>query len=878
LGISYKNVGFFRYTFAIKKTRLSSSIIFLLKFQKISLLLLKNMIYPDNFEQKTGFDRIRQLVADRCLSQPGREKVEAMAFSADHATVVNQLTLVREFTQVLAKADNFPVDGFCDLRESLRKIRIEGAFLLEKELFDLGRSLEAVNAVVCFFKNQKSDDDRPEILYPHLHALAADVATFPHIVRQIGAILDRFGRIRDNASPALAEIRRQIAQTVSGISKTLNTILRSAQTEGLVEKDVAPSMRDGRLVIPIPPAFKRKIRGIVHDESSTGKTVFIEPQEVVEANNRVRELENEEKREIVRILTEITDLIRPELSEIVNSNEFLSEIDFIRAKALFATDIDAIMPDVTDSRMLDWRRAIHPLLLLAHRKAGKTVVPLNIELSGDAAQSGNAEENHSATESGCILLVSGPNAGGKSVLLKTVGLLQYMLQSGLLIPVGERSRAGIFSKIFIDIGDEQSIENDLSTYSSHLNNMKFMLRHADNDTLILIDEFGGGTEPRIGGAIAEALLDRFVRRGCFGVITTHYHNLKTYAEDHAGVVNGAMLYDRNGMRPLFQLAVGKPGSSFAVEIARNIGLPEDLIADASEKAGQDYINLDRYLQDIVRDKRYWEQKRQDIRRQEKQLEELKNRYRNDIENIKAEKKAFIDKARTDAANLLDAANAEIEKTIREIKEAQAEKEKTKEIRQGFQNFKQEIVNPDKNTNPNRVSNPVRVEKVATPKNKSKKSKTLAIGSSVRLKGQQTVGTIIDCKDDFYIVAFGAIKTNVKSAQIEPVKSQENAKTRKGLTAKTGIGVADIMEKRKLQFKPEIDIRGMRGDEALQAVIYYIDDAIQCAAGRIRILHGTGTGALRQIVRDYLRTVDGVSHFGDEHVQFGGAGITVVDLE
>jgi len=828
----------------------------------------------DNFEQKIGFDRIRNIVAERCLSAPARELIENMSFTTDFEIMKNRLCLVDEFTKILRLNDDFPTDGYCDNRDALRKIRIEGAYLTERELFDLSRSLAAIDAVVSYIKSKnRPDENNATLPYPCLQALAADVATFPHITKQIGLILDRFGQIRDNASPTLADIRRKITSTVNSISRILNTILRKAQSEGLVEKDSAPAMRDGRLVIPVPPAYKRRLQGIVHDESATGKTVFIEPQEVVEANNRVRELENDEKHEIIKILTEISDKIRPELSEIDNSNIFLSEIDTIRAKALFAIDIDARLPELSKNQIIDWQRAIHPLLLISHRKAGKTVSPLDIEL-------GNPDRKNSPR----IVLVSGPNAGGKSVLLKTVGLLQYMLQNGLLIPVGDHSTAGIFDKIFIDIGDEQSIENDLSTYSSHLTNMKFMLRNADNRTLILIDEFGGGTEPRIGGAIAEALLDRFVGKGCFGVITTHYHNLKTYAEDHPGIVNGAMLYDRNGMRPLFQLSIGKPGSSFAIEIARNIGLPEDLIAEASDKAGHDYINLDKYLQDIVRDKRYWEQKRQDIRHQEKQLEEAKLRYETETEKLKSERRATLASAKQEAENMLKEANSLIEKTIRDIKEAQAEKEKTREIRKKIDDFKNTIsgvlhTKPVHQTDkPATKTKPASQTKTQIKLPAPQKSK-FNIGDQVKLKGQQTVGTIIDSKDDFFIVAFGAVKTNVKESQIESAKRADVRKDKLASPlVKPRNNIIDIMEQRKMKFKPEIDIRGLRADEALQAVMYYIDDAVQCAAGRVRILHGTGTGALRQVVRDYLRSAPGVHKFADENVQFGGAGITVVELE
>lgn len=838
------------------------------------------MIYPENFEQKTGFDHIRQFIAAHCLSSLGEENVAKMTFSSDFAFIRKQLYQTYEFTRIIREEDSFPADCFFDVREALKKIRIEGTYLIEKELFDIRRSLETINEIVRFFSNAASrcgpDSQSP---YPYLRELASGVTSFPQLTGQIDTILDKFGKIRDNASPELAAIRRQLTQTANSISKTLHSILRTAQSENLVDKDVTPTMRDGRLMIPISPAFKRKIKGIVHDESASGKTVFIEPAEVVEANNRIRELEGEEKREIIRILTVFTGQIRPDVPEILNAYLFLAEIDFIRAKALFALDINAILPAFEDTCRIDWIRAVHPLLYLSHKKQNKPVVPLDIELTlrppegeagGSEVENPAAAKSHSGdlgvSKAGVILLVSGPNAGGKSVLLKTAGLLQYMLQSGLLIPVDERSKTGIFKDIFLDIGDEQSIENDLSTYSSHLLNMKFMLKQAGPESLVLIDEFGGGTEPNIGGAIAEALLHRFNEKGCFGVITTHYHNLKLYADSHEGVVNGAMLYDRHLMQPLFRLSVGQPGSSFAIEIARKIGLSEDVIAEASEKVGQDYINMNKYLQDIVRDKRYWESKRQQIRQQEKRMEELSERYRSDLEILESQKKEWLAKAKTDAEHLLSEANTRIERTIREIKEAQAGKTKTKEIRKGLEAFRQKVKGEE-----------VKSERVKSEKVKRVKAvdAAFAVGDTVRMKGQHTAGTVMIAKDDFFIVAFGAIKTIVKAEQLEkiPAPKQTVAQTSSVLNST----VSDQSQK-KLNFKLEIDVRGMRGDEALQTVIYYLDDAIQCNAGRVRILHGTGTGALRQIIREYLQTALGVKHFQDEHVQFGGTGITVVELE
>lgn len=817
-----------------------------------------NVIYPSNFEYKIGFDKIRQLLVEKCLSSLGRDRVEEMNFSSVYSTIDEQLCQTEEFIRIIQEEDDFPSNYFIDVRPALQTIRVQGTWIDESALFDLRRSLQTIKDIVSFLNKEEAENSP----YPRLQALAGDVAIFPQLLRQIDNILDKFGRIKDNASSELSNIRREIAHTSSGISKSLNSILRSAQSEGLVDKDITPTMRDGRLVIPVAPAFKRKIKGIVHDESATGKTVFIEPAEVVEANNRIRELEGEERREIIRILVTFADILRPFVPEIIQSYKFLAEIDFIRAKAMFALDIQAIRPTLEDKQIVRWYRAKHPLLYLSHRRQNKQIVPLDIELEDDKR----------------LLIISGPNAGGKSVCLKTVGLLQYMIQCGLLIPVDERSVIGIFDRIFIDIGDEQSIENDLSTYSSHLTNMKFFVRNCDKNTILLIDEFGGGTEPQIGGAIAESLLKRFNERGAFGVITTHYQNLKHFANENVGVVNGAMLYDRHEMRPLFTLSIGNPGSSFAIEIARKIGLPEDVIADASEIVGSDYINMDKYLQDIVRDKRYWEAKRQNIRKKEKRLEEITSTYEDDLLSVEKQRKEIIQQAKNEAERLLNEANAKIENTIRTIKETQADKEKTRLARQELGDFRTELgETTPKLKLPNKLENRINKIKKQTKDKETKQQiqKTIDVGDKVRIKGQTTIGQVVDIQKNNAVVAFGMIKTTAKLDTLEYVS---NTQARKEIKALNVSAVSDDMRAKKLNFKQDIDVRGMRGEEALQAVMYFIDDAILVGMSRVRILHGTGTGALRQIIRDYLRTVPGVRNAGDEHVQFGGAGITVVDLD
>ena len=823
------------------------------------------MIYPQNFEQKTGFDKVRRLISDKCLSPLGQERGAEMEFSADYTTVIERLEQTDEFVRILHGEVEFPASFFFDVRYSLKRIRPEGTWLDEKELFDLKRSLQTINDIVRFFRTEEDE----EIAYPALTALAGDILVFPQLIGKIDSILDKFGKVKDNASPTLAQIRKEISSTMSGISRSLQSILRNAQSEGVVDKDVTPTMRDGRLMIPVAPAFKRKIKGIVHDESASGKTVFIEPEVVVEANNRVRELEGDERREIMKILTEFTNIVRPMVPDILQSYEFMADIDFIRAKALFAEQVKGIKPVVENVQQVDWARAVHPLLYLSLQKQNKQVIPLDITLD----------------EKKRILIISGPNAGGKSVCLKTVGLLQYMMQCGLLIPLHESSRTGIFSSIFIDIGDEQSIENDLSTYSSHLTNMKYFVRNCNEKTIILIDEFGSGTEPQIGGAIAEALLDRFNRNRSFGVITTHYQNLKHFAEDTEGIVNGAMLYDRHLMQPLFKLSIGNPGSSFAVEIARKIGLPEDVIADASAKVGSDYIDMDKYLQDIVRDKRYWESKRQNIRQQEKKLEDITSRYEKDLEEVNRQRKEIMREAKAEAQRILAEANARIENTVREIKEAQAEKEQTKLARKALEEFKASVESAGEEDD--KIARKMaklqerkerKKQKQNTPAAKQTFNRdVIEVGDNVRLKGQVSAGTVMELQGKQAVVAFGMIKSTVKLEQLEKVSKGQ---IKKGIQKSTFVSsdTTDHMHEKKLNFKQEIDVRGMRGDEALQTVTYFIDDAIQVGASRVRILHGTGTGILRQLIRDYLHSVPGVRHYHDEHVQLGGAGITVVELD
>ena len=857
------------------------------------------MIYPSNFEHKIGFDEIRTLLKERCLSGLGKEKVDEIAFSTDVTEVNERLEQLREFRRLQEDADDFPLQYFFDVRESIKRIRLEGTHLEENEVWDLRRSLETIANIVKYLERGGEETASGEMRYPYpaLHRLTEGVATFPAMIRRIDSILDKFGHIKDSATMTLAGIRHDLQKMEGSISRTLYTILHAAQKDGLVDKDVAPAVRDGRLVIPVSPGVKRKISGIVHDESATGKTVFIEPTEVVEANNKVRELEAAERREIIRILTVFSDEVRPHVADILGSYEFLAQIDLIRAKAELASLTNGFEPEVKEQPQMDWIRACHPLLQLSLEKQGKQVVPLDIMLTPQAR----------------LLIISGPNAGGKSVCLKTTGLLQYMLQCGLSVPIGDRSTTGIFESIMIDIGDEQSIENDLSTYSSHLLNMKQMMKQADGHTLLLIDEFGGGTEPTIGGAIAEAVLKQFWEKQAFGVITTHYQNLKHFAEDHKGVVNGAMLYDRHEMQALFQLSIGQPGSSFAIEIARKTGIPEEVIKDASDIVGRDYIQSDKYLQDIVRDKRYWEGKRQTIHQHEKSLESKINRYEDELSEIERQRKEILRKAKEEAEELLRESNKKIENAIREIRESQAEKERARQVREELNAFKEEISDIDTRESDEQIARKIRqlqerkerrekrkAEKqkkeeagkrkedaaLASAQGSSAKDAQFKPGDTVRIKGLTSVGRLESIDGKMATVIFGDMKTKMRAERLERAeapkqqssKQEERNQNIAGSYANVSSGTRQAIDSRKLNFKQDIDVRGMRGDEAINAVTYFIDDAILVGVPRVRILHGTGTGILRQLIRQYLATIPNVSHFRDEHVQFGGAGITVVDLD
>lgn len=808
------------------------------------------------------------MLADLCLCELGRRNVDEIGFQTDYDKVLELVSQTNEFRQICLMEPNFPVQYFIDATPWLRKARVIGAFLDVHEVFDLKRSLDSIRAILSFFKGKDNEQ------YPHLRLLMKEVKVFPVISERIDTILTKTGDIKDNASPELASIRREIKEKAGSVAKVMQRILKSAQSEGIVDTEASLTLRDGRPVIPINSTYKRKIQGIVHDESATGKTSFIEPAETVHINNAIRELEFAERREIVKILTAFTDLIRPYLEELAIAYEFLGKIDFIRAKALLAIKLNAVLPSLFSQQEFNWVKAVHPLLYLALSKENREVVPLEISLKPQ----------------GRLLLISGPNAGGKSVCLKTVGLIQYMLQCGLLVSVSENSEMGIFNNIFIDIGDEQSLENDLSTYSSHLFNMKYFLKNTSSQTLVLIDEFGTGTEPMLGGSIAEAILTQLNIKGTYGVITTHYTNLKHYAAQAEGVVNGAMLYDNHLMQPLFKLEIGQPGSSFAFEIARKIGLPEEVLQDASSKIGKDYVDFDKFLREIARDKRYWESKRDRVRQLEKRLDELVTQNSKELEQISKERKVILEKAKSEAKEVLAGANRQIENTIRQIKESQAEKEKTKEVRKTIEEFKQKLdePHPDEEFILRKIEKlKQREEKAKNRKPEDKKQKdeapepekehVIKKGDKVKLFGQDSVGEVLDINGKNYLVAFGQMTTSLPESRIQKISNSEFKKASQQLTKGTVTQAYNTYD-RKLNFKPNLDVRGQRAEEAIQKVQELLDEAVMLNINEIRILHGKGNGILRHMIREYLGTVPFIKSFRDEHIEKGGTGITIVEIE
>ncbi|MDR1544925.1 MAG: Smr/MutS family protein [Prevotellaceae bacterium] len=795
------------------------------------------MIFPQNFEQKIGFDIIRNELKRLCFNEQGKEEIDNIKFLTDFEQVVSCQNIVDEMCKIFIEfAANFPLTTLENLTASFANTRLEGTFLSPTEIFNVRKTLENIASVVNFFLTKE------RARFPELHKLSENVCLFPEILREISKILDKDGQIKDSASEELSRIRREKFKSQSAVSKTLQRVVNQAKNDGLVDSDTLPAMRDGRLVIPVSAMNKRKINGIIHDESATGKTAYVEPAEVVALNNHIRELENDERREIIKILTIFTNFLRPYYADIQDSTLYLAKIDALAAIAKYSLSISAIRPYLKNEPTINFHDARHPLLQKTLEKQGKKIVPLTVSL----------------TKNNRILIISGPNAGGKSVCLKTVCLLQYMLQCGLPVPFAENSEAGIFDSLFIDIGDGQNLESDLSTYSSHLQNMKVFLRKSTEKSLLLIDEFGSGTEPQIGGAIAQATLQEFCKKNVFALISTHYTNLKHFASNTKGVINGAMLYDRSQMKPLFVLQTGAPGSSFAIEIAKNIGLPQNVVEIAEQLIGTEQLNFDKNFQSALRDKRYWENKRKEIHQKEKYYEQKLAEYERKLAEINEKRKEILNQAKNDAKTIIDNSNALIENTIRTIKENKAEKETTKIARAEITKFKKKFTEKQ--------------EKTLQKKGKEQEIHKLEVGDFVKIKGQNVVGQIVDVKAKSSVALFGSIRTNVKTENLEYVSKNQAKKSDPQRISKN---VVNEIRNTQLAFSQQIDLRGMRADEALQAIMYYIDDAQVANVQQVRILHGTGNGILRQVIRDYLSNCKGIRSFADEHVQFGGAGITVV---
>ena len=833
-------------------------------------------------EQKIGFDKVREKIAAKCATQYALRKVEAEQISRDPGEIMFRLRLTDEMRLICLFEDSFPAGGYLDTKAFLLPLQAENTTIDLPSLRALRTSLDTLRRILAFFRDCKDD------LYPTLRQISASVTYEPEIGRRIETILDRAGEVRDTASQALGEIRRTLRSKEGQVSRRINAILGAAKGEGLVDTDAEVVVRDGRVLIPVPAGAKKKLPGIVYDESASGKTAFVEPLEIIELGNQIRELQFDEQREIARILFEFTEFLRPYLGGLIAASEYIGEIDFIRSKALVALDMIAGMPILSEGGELNLRRARHPLLEASLRREKKEIVPLTLSLTRD---------KH-------ILLISGPNAGGKSVCLKTVGLLQYMFQWGMLIPTSEVSEMMIFDSIFIDIGDDQSLENDLSTYSSHLKNMREILTHATASSLVLIDEFGSGTEPAAGGAIAEAVLARLDEMGVYGVITTHYTNLKLYADKSSGVVNGAMLFDGAAIKPLFQLQQGMPGNSFAFELARKMGLPGEVVKDAEERAGSEFVNIERNLRQIARSRRALDEKLARIKTTDKTLESLTDKYEKELSEVKALKKSILDEAKKEAQEILAEANKQVERTIREIREAQAEREKTRTARENLAKFKEEIQAEHPSQNDAAIERKMqqivaRKErerqrkvkrgeipgqagndgKAATRKDKAAVDDSpLQVGDKVRLKDNDMVGEVTQIAAKYISVSIGSIISKIAPGKVEKISNQQYKEKSRSTFRPVIHYDSESISRRKLEFRPTIDIRGERLNDALEIVMHFIDDATMVGVGQVKILHGKGNGVLREEIRKYLKTVPAVASFRDEAVQQGGAGITVVEMD
>lgn len=830
------------------------------------LIALGNMIYPSTIEDKIGFDQIRRLVLEKCISPRAREMAEDMSWMTSEVDIEGELYRVFELKTLMLGDEAPELTPICDARPWLSRIEVQGMYIEAQQLHSLGRSLSTAHGLKCFFER-----DENARLYPRLAEVASGISDVKCVIGLIDRIVDQVGEVRDSASRALSEIRHELSGIDRRAATAMRRVIQSAVSSGLIEADTTPAVRDGRLVIPVSPAHKRSIEGIIHDQSASGKTVFIEPSAVVELTNRRRELQMDERREIVRILIEVADNIRPHIESLYTVNEIMARFDFIAAKASVAIATGGNMPRLDGRRYMEWHGAIHPVLYLHLSGSGRSVVPLDMRLSKD---------------DGRIVVVSGPNAGGKSVALKTVGIVQYMTQCGMLPTMRQGSVMMVMRNIMIDIGDDQSIDNDLSTYSSHLAAMKYFVTHGDSHTLFLADEMGGGTEPQIGGAIAQALLEEFNNKGMWGMVTTHYQNLKTLADETPGLINASMLYDRRAMAPLFKLDMGHPGSSFAIEIARKTGLPATIIERAGDIVGSDYVNLDKYLLDIARDKRYWADKRENIRRRNKDLEDKIRQYTEASEEINLKRREILSQAQEEAREIVASSNAVVERTIREIRQAQAERDKTREARLRLSEYAGSVAAQPEDMTFGKHLPPINkpgkrrdksLAKTSGEPGPDSRSKTLYVDDYVLLDGKGAPGQVISVSGHSAVVAFGVMKLTVPVDRLTKVTDNISIVNRTRQKNMSSAAMSDDSRRRQLEFKTELDVRGFRADEALQAITYFIDDAVQFSISRVRILHGTGTGALRMATRQYLSTVQAVKAFHDEDVRMGGAGITVVEL-
>lgn len=808
------------------------------------------MIYPGDFEEKVGFDQIRIKLKQFCLSRMGEDYVDKIRFSSNHELILKLLIQVHEFSSILRFSENFPSHDYFDLRPEFSRIRINGTIIELAALFDLKASLVTITDILFFFK--KSEPEQ----FQTLKELGANLYLDRGILQRIDAIVDERGKIKDGASKKLKEIRTELRKKQGQIDRKIIQSLNHAKSEGWTAADVEPTLRNNRLVIPVQATHKRKLKGFIHDESATGQTVYIEPAEIFDANNEIRDLENAEKREILKILLEFTDFLRLHLEDLRLAYQYLGLIDFIRAKAKLAIEIEAQMPVFINTQIINWVKARHPILFISHKAQKKKVVPLDIQLDKNQR----------------ILIISGPNAGGKSVCLKTVGLNQYMLQCGLLPSLDESSETGIFDNLFINIGDEQSLENDLSTYSSHLLNIKHFILNSDEKTLFLIDEFGTGTEPQLGGAIAEAALEKLNENKSFGVITTHYSNLKLLADSQEGIVNGAMLFDTTQMQPLYQLRIGRPGSSFAFEIAKNIGFPKVVLQNAANKTGKTQLDFDQQLQQLEVDKLSLQRKEEEVNVADGFLAEMVSKYENLLEEIQNSKKEIISKARTEALQLIENSNQLIERTIKEIKESHADKEKTKELREKIKQKSEELKkNSLKSVNKKNKKVIIREQEEDEPLDK-----IIKLGDSVKIKDQDTIGEVTEIKDDEAVISFNSIKFRTPLDRLQKV-SKKQARQETRTTKSSYSGVINELNDKMANFNLSIDVRGKRADEALSEVSRYIDEAILLSVKEVYVLHGKGDGILRKIIREYLNTVEQVKKCRDQNLERGGNGITVVEL-